>query len=254
MIKEINIKSILLLLRRYFLENVYREIMFWSVIALLFTVLDQRDFVIMIMYIGSLVFSNHLYKELWNGHIGTHFLMIPATHLDKLITAIILNTVYYFIMMIISYVIGNLLIIFIYHTLLQIPIPVNWDLFIASYTYFDNGIMQVSQSNEFWRIFGTFATIQAFIMLGSLYFNRSYTLKTFFSLMTLFLVLLAIQIVFFKTIWDVKHISNAIYPVFIMINDSTIPLAITNSINIASYFLLPFLWVVCYYRLTERQS
>jgi len=67
------IKNISLLLKRYFVENAYREILFWSIISLIFTVLDQRDFVQLVIIVSGLIFSNNLYKELWNAPSSIHF-------------------------------------------------------------------------------------------------------------------------------------------------------------------------------------
>jgi len=253
MIKEFSIKRVALMLIRYFFENMNREIMFWAIITLLFTILDHRNFVILVLFASGIISSVRLNKELLKGPNGMHYLLIPATHAEKLTANILLNTVYHFIMILISYSIGNLLISFIYHFILKMQIPVNWDLFQVTTPTLTDGFIQTSVQNVFWSILGYFALSQAVFMLGSLYFRQNAVPKTIFSIAGIGILLLIIQLFFFKTLWDVKYISNAIFPMFVMISDSNLPKLISTVIFSGSYLLLPFLWIVSYFRFTEKQ-
>jgi len=246
-------RRVILLIQRYLFENISRELLFWGIITLIFTILDHRSFVIIVLFISGLIYSLRLNKELLRGTNGMHFLMIPATQTEKIVSNIFLNTIYHFSMTLLAYSIGNLLVTLIYHVILKIDIPVSWDLFQTSNTVFVNGFMQVIEQNVFWQIFGLFAFSQALFTLGSLYFINNAVFKTVFSLLGIGLVLFLFQIFLFKTIWDIKYLSNAIFPMFVMITDSTIPAIVDNAITIGSYLLLPFLWIVGYYRLTEKQ-
>ncbi len=253
MIQKFNFKRLALLLQRHFLEDMTREIMFWSIITLIFTILDQRDFVIIVMFLSGIYYSVLLNKELSNVTSGMHYLMIPATHAEKLTATLVLNTIYHFGMTLLAYTIGNSLILLIYHVILKLQIPVNWDLFQVTNTYEVNGILMVSDQNVFWKIFGLFAFTQSVFILGSLYFKGSSVMKTLFSLLCFCGILFLIQIFLFKTVWNVKHLQNAILPVIIMINDSRIPAIIDKTILYGSYLLLPFIWLVSYFRLIEKQ-
>lgn len=247
-------RRLILLIQRYLFENISRELLFWGIITLIFIVLDHRSFVIIILFISGLIYSLRLNKELMRGTNGMHFLMIPATQTEKIVSNMFLNTIYHFSMTLLAYSIGNLLVTLIYHVILKFDIPVSWDLFQTSNTVYVNGIMQVIEKNVFWQIFGLFAFSQALFTLGSLYFINNAVLKTVFSIIGFGLILWLFQIFLFKTIWDIKYISNAIFPMFVMISDSTIPAIVDKAITIGSYLLLPFLWIVGYYRLTEKQA
>ena len=250
---KFNFKRLLLLLQRYFLENWRREIMFWGILVLIFTILDQRDFVIIVLFLSGIYYSLRLHKELSNGISGMHFLLIPATHTEKLTATLILNTLYHFGMIVLTYSIGNLLIILIYHQILKLEVPVNWDLFQKTSNVEINGVYQISVQNVFWKIWGLFAFVQAVFTLGSLYFKRNTVIKTTFCIISFGVLLMLVQIILFKTIWEVKYMRNAIFPIIAMINDSTIPTLIDNAVKYGSLLMLPFLWFVSYFRLTEKE-
>lgn len=250
---DFSIKRASLLLKRYFVENIYREIMFWSTIALIFTVFDQRDFVKLILYVSGIIFSVNLYKELWNSPNNIHFFLIPATHTEKISVAIFLNTLYYFGMTLLAYVLGHLLIMFVYHLLLKIDVPISWDLFEASKTIFINGKTYVSIENEFWTIFGTFAFIQALTLVGSLYFKTNTTIKTIMSLLFVGIILVITQVILMKLFLGNISLGDSFVYLNIAFNNPEIPSTVMVILNIISYLLIPFIWVVSYFRLTEKQ-
>lgn len=248
-----SIKSISLLTKRYFEENAYREILFWSLITLVFTVFDQRDFVQLVIIAGGLIFSSNLYKELWNAPSGIHFFMIPATQAEKITTAILLNTVYFFAMSILAYILGHILIIIVYHSILKIQIPISWDLFQATKTVFAEGKTYVTVENEFLKILTNFAFIQALSMLGSLYFKVNSTIKTIISLMG-FAVLLGITQLILMRIFlgDISVVDSFIY-LNIALKNPTIPTYINYAMHILGYLLIPYLWIISYYKIKEKQ-
>jgi hypothetical protein len=250
---KFSLKRVALLLQRYFLENMNQEIMFWLIITIILTIFDHRNFVIIILFISGLISSVRLQKELLRGPNGMHYLLIPATHAEKVTATVILNTIYHFAMILLAYTIGNLLATLIYHLILKIQVPLNWDLFQVTTITFIDGIPQPTIQSVFWSLFGFFAFSQAIFMLGTLYFDKNALPKTIFSLIGLGFFLFLIQVILFKSIWEVKYLSNAIIPAMLMISDSTMPTYIKTIIDYGSYLLLPFLWIVSYFRLTEKQ-
>ena len=246
-------KRLVLLLNRYFRENMNREVMFWSILTLIFTILDQRDFVILVLFLSGIYYSVLLNKEISKSVSGMHYLLIPATHAEKLTATILLNTIFHFGMTLLAYSIGNLLITLIYHVILKLDIPVNWDLFQVTKQYEINGFIQVSVQNVFWSVLGIFAFIQSVFTLGSLYFKGNTVIKTIFTIFCFTGIIMLVQIVLLKTLWDVKYLKNAILPMLVMINDSTIPTLIQKSIVWGSFIILPFMWLVSYFRLSEKQ-
>jgi len=247
------IRRVILLLKRYFLENLSREIMFWCIITFIFTVLDSRIFVLIVLFVSGLIYSIRLHNDLLKGAKGIHYLLIPATHGEKLVASIILNTIYHFAMTILAYSIGNLLVTLTYHYLLKMAVPVNWDLFQETSTVVIDGFYVPDVKNVFWSVFGLFGFSQALFMLGSIYFKNNIVFKTIFSLFAIGFVVVIVQLVMFKTLWHVKHLANTILPVFVIITDATIPTIIKNVAVIGSYLFIPILWTISYFSLTEKE-
>lgn len=253
MTDNFSIARIGLLLRRYFFENLKREIMFWCMITFVFTVLDNRIFVLSVLFISGLIYSIRLHNDLLKGANSMHFLLIPATHAEKIAATIFLNTFFHFLMTLLAYSIGNLLVTLTYHYILKMPVPVNWDLFQETSIINVNGLLQPLVKNVFFSVFGLFAFTQALFLVGSLYFKNNIIPKTIFSVLGLVLGLFLLQLIIFKTFWNVKHITNALLPMLIVVNDFTIPTMFKTAFVAGSYLMVPYLWVVSYYRMCERE-
>ena len=130
--------------------------------------------------------------------------------------------------------------------------PVSWDLFhsVAMHNY---GQINVSPTNGFWDLLASFATIQAIFMLGSLYFNRNVVGRTMLSLLGIGIVLTIIQLILIKMIFGSFSLTGEMFSMSIMMNDSVYTSGIKIALKTGGYLLIPFLWVVSYFRLTEKQ-
>jgi hypothetical protein len=181
-----------------------------------------------------------------------HYLLIPATHAEKLTANILLSTFYFFIMTVVTYSIGNLLGTSIMNQILGTSNPVSWDLFhsVAEHNY---GQITVSPTNGFWDLLTSFAAIQATFMLGSLYFNRNAVGRTMLSLLGIGIVLSIIQLSLIKIIFGSLSMTGEMFSMNIMLNDSAFTSGIETALKTGGYLLIPFLWVVSYFRLTEKQ-
>ncbi len=251
---QLSIYRIGLLLKRYFRENKNREIMFWCMITFIFTVLDNRIFVLFVLFLSGLIYSIRLHKDLLKGTNSMHFLLIPATQTEKIVSTVFLNTFYHFGMTLLSYIIGNMLVTLTYHFILKMPVPVNWDLFQETSIVNVNGFIQPVEKNVFWSVFGLFAFSQSLFMVGSLYFKNNVIPKTIFSILGFVFVLFLVQVFIFKTFWNVKHLVNAIFPMFVVISDFNIPTLFKNTFVYGSALFIPFLWIVAYFRLSEKEA
>jgi len=241
-----------LLLKRFFIENQNREMMFWGILTIVFTLVHQTDSLRMILYITGLLFAARVFKVFSFAPGGMHYLLIPATHVEKLTANILLSTLYFFIMTLVTYSIGNLLGTGILNQILGTSNPVSWDLFHAEAMH-NYGQVTVSSTNGFLDLLATFATIQAIFMLGSLYFSRNAVGRTMFSLLALGIVLSIIQLSLIKIIFGTFSLTGDMGSMNFMLSNSSIPSGIEMAFKIGGYLLIPFLWVVSYFRLTEKQ-
>lgn len=241
------------LILRYFVENKYRELMYWCVLTFIFTIMDHRIFVIGVLFISGFIYTHRLKISTLQNENGRNFLLTPASATEKLIATILLNTFFHFGMILFTYAFGNLLITAIYQLLLKIDVPVNWDLFHTTNTMVVDGVIQASGHNVFWQLLGLSALSQAVLLAGALFFERYSTLKTLASIIATLGLLTVIQLILFKSLWDVRHLSNAILPTIIMLQNATLPPFVMLAFEYGSFLLLPFVWVISYFRLTEKE-
>lgn len=241
------------LILRHFVENKYRELMYWCVLTFIFTIMDHRIFVIGVLFISGIIYTNKIKNSILKNENARNFLLIPASLTEKLTSVILLNTFFHFGMILFTYAFGNILITAIYQLLLKIDVPVNWDLFHTTNTIVVDGVIQASEHTVFWQLLGLSSLSQAVLLAGALFFERYSTLKTLASVIAILGLLAFIQLILFKSLWDVRHLSNAILPAIIMLQNATLPPFVMLAIEYGSFILLPFLWIISYFRLTEKE-
>ena len=243
---------LVLLLKRYFIENKQRELTYWGILILIFSILHQGDTVRTFIYVTGFIFAAKQYKFFTYTPSGMHYLLIPATHLEKLTANILLTTVYYFGMALLTYAIGNIIGTNILNLILGTSNPVSWDLFYSSGMHSLAYPNQIN-ANEFWSILGSFTLIQAIFLFGSIYFKGNSVGKTFLSIIVTGAVLGLIQLILMRVIWDDTILNNNMVSFNIVLNDTSIPHNISLAAEIATLLLIPFFWLVSLFRLTEKQ-
>lgn len=247
-----SIQRILQIVRLYLGENMNTEFVFWAIVTFLFTVLDHRNFVIFVLYLSAVVRTLQFRKRVLYGVGAVRFQMLPAAIHEKLAALVVINSLYHFAMTCIAYCLGNLLIYLIYHLILKIQIPINWDLFSYTNTILIDGVIHASIKNVFFSLFGHFALAQGILLTGMLYFRRFSLLKTLLAVLGTITGIAALQVFLFKALWDVEHLSNAILPSIIMLQNNTLPNAVNTIVLYGAYVLLPFVWLSAYFRMKEN--
>ena len=230
---------IVLLLERFFIEDRNRELLFWGILTLVFTLIHNADSVKLVLYISGFLFAARLFKVFSFTPGGMHYLLIPATHGEKLTTAILLSTVYFFGMTLLAYTIGSFTGTSITNMIFGTEIPVKWDLFYSTKDFID--------------VLSKFALIQAIFMLGSLYFKRNALGRTMFSIIAINILIVIIEGSLFKALFGTLSLSNEMFSMNNILSNTSIPSTIETVVRISTYILIPFLWVVSYFRLTEKQ-
>ena len=254
----LNINRIGLLLKRYFIENKQLELYFWIITTVVFMLFYNTSTVgMLLLVIGGLIFASNTFKAFSITPNGIHYLLIPATHAEKLIVSIILSTIYFFAMFLITYVIGTTLGTVIYNFILSVDNPINFSLF------HDNSnqmtlIRNMNYSGDFklLKTFISFAGTQSVFMLGSIIFKRSAAFKTILCLFGFFIVLFFIEAMLLKiTLGTYSLNRNMTILSFQAENMFSGYYAIAKYIvvNIIPCLLIPFFWIVTYFRLTGKQ-
>ncbi|HLP05142.1 MAG TPA: hypothetical protein VK152_06910 [Paludibacter sp.] len=254
----LDINRLGLLLKRYFIENKQRELTFWGIVTVVFALMHLGGTtgasisVQMFLFVSGFVFAARSFKFFNFTPGGMHYLMIPATHLEKVVTAILLNTFYYFGMILISYTIGTIVGTGIGNMLFGTSNPVQFELFRAVHENYYHGFLVKNTATGLFDTFITFASIQSVFMLGSVYFKGNAIGKTFLTLFGLGFVLTLIELSLLKITFGTFHFDSHMAGVSLADSSDFFNwIEITG--EIFKYGLIPFFWVVTYFRLTEKQ-
>ena len=120
-----------------------------------------------------------------------------------------------------------------------------------------NGVPESLQhfvKNSIFKTFGTFAFIQSVFLLGSIYFKRNAVGKTMLAIAFFGTILIAIEILFIRISFGTYSLAtNNLYLSHYDFNQSTTLNVLSKTFEIGSYLVVPFLWIVSYFRLTEKE-
>jgi hypothetical protein len=230
-----NINRLGLLLKRYFTENKQRELMYWGIITSIFIVIRDQPFmpITTIWYITGIVFSSQIFKTFYYTPGGMHYLLIPATHLEKLVSSLIINILYFGIMFLACYSVGNIVGTYLINTLGGYNYPLSW--IFLDYVL-EDGLLP-------------FVLSLSIYTLGSVFFKQNALIKTSLAIIIFWIVLLIIELIL------LKYFSGNINLNFQIVNHSLLGSygRITNIYLALKIILIPFFWLVTYFRLTEKE-
>lgn len=257
----LNINRLGLLLKRYVIENKQRELTFWGIVTVVFTLMhlagsqEKAISVQMFLYISGFIFAARTFKIFNFTPSGMHYLLIPATHLEKLTTAILLSIFYYFAMILLTYTVGTILGTSIGNMFFDQNNPIQFPLFQApEYHYIVNNGLHTSYKSGpgLLDTFIAFCGIQSVFILGSIYFKGNAIGKTILAIIGISIILGLIELFLLKVTFGTYHLNGQ------MLNLTITPEhTIFNGLEIAGtifkYALIPFFWVVSYFRLTEKE-
>ncbi|MFT3753509.1 MAG: hypothetical protein QM800_11765 [Paludibacter sp.] len=145
----LNINRLGLLLKRYFTENKQRELTFWGITTVVFTLMhlagsqEKAISVQMFLYISGFIFAARSFKFFNFTPGGMHYLLIPATHLEKLTTAILLSIFYYFAMILLTYTAGTILGTTFGNIFFDMNNPIQFALFQTILIFVVNGLQHL---------------------------------------------------------------------------------------------------------------
>jgi len=249
----LNINRLGLLLKRYFVENKKRELTFWGIATVIFMLMhltgstEKSASVEIFLYISGLIFAARTFKIFGYTPGGMHFLLIPATHFEKLVSGIILNTFYYFGMILITYAIGTVFGTVAGNIFFETSNPIQFAFF-----HFDPSVNITGHAGEnLFSKFIAFALIQSVFMVGSLHFKRNAAGQTFLALSVFFIILVIIELLLLKATFGTYHLNGQMINLSISGDDLLFKSKLVGSI--IKYSLIPFFWIVAYFRLIEKQ-
>ncbi|MDD4971004.1 MAG: hypothetical protein PHT07_16370 [Paludibacter sp.] len=239
-----------LLIKRYFIENKQRELSFWGIVIVVFMIMHQSTSIEMFLYVTGFIFAARMFKVFNYTPGGMHYLLIPATHVEKLVTTILLSTVYYFSMILITYTIGNLLGTALGNAIFSMNNPVSLDFFqMESISkVWGNTVVQHRGLVE---IFFTFALIQSIFLMGSVYFKKNAIGRTIMTFIVISISLGIIEVIIFKLTFGSFNLRDQSFNLSIS-GDNLFP-GFEAATQYLKYLMIPFFWLVSYFKLTEKQ-
>jgi hypothetical protein len=258
-----NFKRTGLLVQRYFVERTQSELIFFGIMAFIFMLFRNVPVVIGVtLLIAGVFHAANVLKEIHAPAKGINYFMIPATQLEKITVSILLLVVYYFVMMFLAYVLGNLTGTALNNLLAKVdffsselelfyPSRLKWSLFenvsgMSTAVMQDGQVVLESPDFTFFDLFfELFLIIQSLFILGGIYFKRNQVFKTL-------AVLIIISFIFFiagslEAYWIFGRHTPRIENIETWFN------WLKNTATVFYYLLIPYFWVTAYFRLTEKE-
>lgn len=252
-----NINRLGLTLKRYFIENKQRELTFWGIAMVFFTLINMTQSggnlisVVMFLNIAGFIFAAKAFKVFNYTPSGMHYLLIPATHLEKMITAVLLSTFYFFAMILVTYTIGTTVGISVSNLIFDTNNPIQYPLLQSVPDYYVQGQL-IRSGSSILDTFIVFAGIQSIFMLGSIFFKGNAIGKTMLSIIAIGMLLGLFELFLLKITFGAYQSFGGMLLISGPMSALLFP-GVETIVSIFKYALIPFFWVVTYFRLTEKE-
>lgn len=200
------------------------------------------------LFLGGTLFTSFTFSGLSNRPKGIAYLTLPASMLEKMICAFLYSNILFFVFyLIVFYAID---IPFVKMTVHYFPWKYNN---IPQEIHNDSLVFGIGHK-AFGYIVLTYFVIQTIFLLGSVYFERFVFIKTGLAIFGFCLLLYLINLLVAYGLMQGKVDA---FP-FAMLRVNYVSVNPPNFMKqilgvVFGYLLVPFLWVVCYIRLREKQ-
>lgn len=197
-------------------------------------------------------YASQYFSDLGSRPKGINFLLVPASAFEKLLCSLLFTVVLFFAVFLAAFYLVDALMVAIANSFTEEQKP-------AVLNIFDVVVIPVNVNTTV-NFLLFFSAVQAAFLLGSVYFEKFSFIKTIISCFVVgFLVFLLVY--FLST----KLLPNGDYPMGFLtsyrvyvdgINDRLVQLPhwIGQVLRfLVLYAIAPFLWIVTYYRLKEKQ-
>jgi hypothetical protein len=240
------------------MERFHSEIIYWSIMCVVFIFMrNSATTCAVFISIAGLFFAARFLREIHSSTNSIHYFMIPATQIEKLTVSLLFTIVYFYIMMLIAFILGNLVGTGLNNLLASLDFPffslfkhreLSWSLFEGTAPAAHGTVTSCFA----WRFFRLFIIVQSIFTLGGIWFKRNQSFKTIFAL------IISAFAIFIVLLLELKIITGT---TSFVVNNSTVnhgkaSVFFTDLTNILDYFfwlLPPFLWLTSYFRLTEKE-
>lgn len=253
---EFNTRRLILLLKRFYLENAQRELNYWLIVTAVFALIfTQPDSARAFLYISGLFFAARQFKFFSYTPSGMNYLLIPATHFEKITASLLITVPFYFLMFLFTYILGTTIGVTVSNIVFGTEFMYSYDFITQARSVPIFGpVMSEFTKIDVFNTFGTFAFIQSLFLMGSLFFKRNAAVKSMLSVTVFGFLLLMFQLLIFKVFYGSFSINSSDMMVSGFNPDTSIFVnALTIIYRVLSWVSVPFFWLVSYFRLTEKQ-
>lgn len=243
-----------LLFVRFITENWRRDVISLAAYFIAFALLPrinmfsfpQLPFVLfcIILFIGGIHFSAHIFHEIHRPSSGMHYIHIPASRVEKFFVngalTLLIFPLLCFLLFYAATLFGNLIEPIMPSILNYKTIDIS-TLFPSSYTG---------------KTVEQFVLVQAIFFLGALIFKKHPTTKTIISVIAFGVVIGVVQIPLAQFLWSNSEVELSLLfkggglQIGGNIFDSTV---LKYADQIFNYIIVIFLWVVSYFKLKEKE-
>jgi len=241
-----------LLVIRYLAESGRRDLI--TLFAFLFTfaflprIMDSQSgsfpLFCLVLFIGGMRFTARIFHDIHPPGSGMHFFHIPSSRLEKFILNGGFTLLFYPIVCFLLYVGGTLFGNFIG---LLMPSFLNYPIVDLS---------SIFQVEPYVKMIPYYICCHAVFFLGSLFFKKHPTTKTFVSIIAICFAISTVQMILVNLLWSGIEIEsmNALPQKIVQLVESVVDSSLLKNVQILSNILLTmFLWVVSYLKLKEKQ-
>lgn len=244
-------KRVSLLIRRSFIENHIPLIVFPITLIIGFSFstplsADNR----LLVYMFGLIIATMQFAPLNNSISAMHILLIPASSAEKMIAIILLSTVCFVCITLLTFVIGSSAGTYIFNLITGKDVLVNWS-FISTQGMVISGHNLISPRINIWDIFRITFILQNLIMLGQIGLKNKTLVKVFGGLTFIIIVIIAQPNSYYMILDYLTKGSSSIW--IGSANGISISTIITTAITIVGYLIIPTLWWINYSLLAKKQ-
>lgn len=212
------------------------------------------------LFVIGCLFASFLFSDLADGPKGIHYLLVPASALEKLLTAILFGVILYFICYTIIFYVVDFVMIKVANNVAHAYVEEHPGVRLHQVEVVNvfTGPGDMADDNVLFYLMLIYLAVQAAFLLGSVYFPKYSFIKTAISLLVIFLVGVFYVHNVMASFMPKGHFYDGMgaYKVFEKGQEKIVALPSTIG-KVLGYLLMysfaPIFWLVTYFRLKEKE-
>ncbi|MDD4581562.1 MAG: hypothetical protein PHH25_04240 [Bacteroidales bacterium] len=223
------------LLNRYFIENWKKDLYVGLVLLVIaFASNPMAGFSSFVYIVMILLYTGRIFGNLAHKESAQHYLMIPASTSEKLITNIFLSHIYYVLLLLVFLVLGILL-----RALILAPYCDE----SLCYTFLKFKLISFNFASYL-----SFLSFQSILVFGSIYFKKNAFIKTLLSIAAFFFFL-TMLVIFIVRMYE-GNMTLLVEEFEYYVRNPSASFYISTIISIVATC---FFWILSYFRLRETE-